>query len=35
MKDKGGGGTIGRVLIIEPNEGSLSIIDEIIETLVV
>ena len=31
----GGGGNIGRVLIIEPNEGSLSIIDEIIETLVV
>lgn len=29
----GGGGNIGRVLIIESNEGSHSIIDEIIETL--
>ena len=29
----GGGGNIGHVLIIESNEGSHSIIDEIIETL--
>ena len=29
----GGGGNISRVLIIESNEGSHSIIDEIIDTL--
>ena len=29
----GGGGNISRVLIIESNEGSHSIIDEIIKTL--
>ena len=33
LDERQGGGNIGRVLIIESNEGSHSIIDEIIETL--
>ena len=33
LDERQGGGNIGRALIIESNEGSYSIIDEIIETL--